>query len=500
MKKILYILIGGMTFGALQAQDISDATRYAQDNLNGTARFRAMGGAFGALGGDLSSLNVNPAGSAVFTNNQAAFTLTNYDTKNNSNYFESQTSAKDNTFTLNQTGLLFVFKNRNPNSDWKKFSMGFNYDNANNYNNTVFSAGINPTNSVANYFLSYANGVPLDVLENGYYADLNNGAQQAFLGYQSYMINPVNENPNNSEYTSNVPAGVNYYQENGVYSSGYNGKFTFNMATQYKDILYLGMNLNLNTINYRRTSYFYESNNNPVGIDYQIKNVHFDNQLYAYGSGFSFQVGAIAKVTKSIRLGAAYESNIWYNICEEFSQQIATVSRNAVETLPPDVVDPLFINVYAPYKLQTPGKFTGSFAYIFGQSGLISIDYSIKDYGNTVFKPENDPYYRGLNTTMSNQMTTNGELRVGGEYKIKQLSLRAGYRYEGSPYKNGVTIGDLNSYSGGLGYNFGATKVDLSYSFAERDSQKAAFSQGFTDYTKLNTRYNNVSMTFLFEL
>jgi hypothetical protein len=40
--------------------------RYSQDNLNGTARFRAMG-AFGALGGDLSSLNVNPAGSAILT-------------------------------------------------------------------------------------------------------------------------------------------------------------------------------------------------------------------------------------------------------------------------------------------------------------------------------------------------------------------------------------------------------------------------------------------------
>ena len=29
-------------------------------NLNGTARYRAMGGAFGAVGGDLSALNVNP--------------------------------------------------------------------------------------------------------------------------------------------------------------------------------------------------------------------------------------------------------------------------------------------------------------------------------------------------------------------------------------------------------------------------------------------------------
>ena len=81
MKKYLSLMIAGLSFSATQSQDISDAMRYSQDHLNGTARYRAMGGAFGALGGDFSALNVNPAGSAVFNNNQMAFTLNNYNTK-----------------------------------------------------------------------------------------------------------------------------------------------------------------------------------------------------------------------------------------------------------------------------------------------------------------------------------------------------------------------------------------------------------------------------------
>ena len=40
------------------------------DNSVGSARFQSMGGAFGALGGDLSAININPAGSAVFIDNQ----------------------------------------------------------------------------------------------------------------------------------------------------------------------------------------------------------------------------------------------------------------------------------------------------------------------------------------------------------------------------------------------------------------------------------------------
>src|SRR6187402_992892 len=201
-KNLLLYLVAGLTFSSIHSQGIKDAMRYTQSELHGTARFTSMSGAFGALGGDLSSINVNPAGSAVFNNNQFATTMGNYDTKNESNYFRTSTSASESTFDLNQAGGVFVFKSGNPNNDWRKFSMSINYEGTNNYDNSMFSAGISPVNSVANYFLSYANGVPLNLLQNGEYASLDHGAQQAFLGYQGYIINPVTETPNNTLYTS----------------------------------------------------------------------------------------------------------------------------------------------------------------------------------------------------------------------------------------------------------------------------------------------------------
>jgi len=427
MKKYIFLLFAGFTFSAAQSQEIIDAVRYAQDNLSGTARFRAMGGAFGALGGDLSSINVNPAGSAVFSNNQIAVTLSSFNAKNNSNYFGTNTSISDNSFDLNQIGGVFVFKNQNSNNNWKKISFSINYENTNNFDNSIFSSGVNPTNSVDGYFLSYANGVPLSVLDNSNYGELDNGGQQAFLGYQAYIINPVdNTNPNNSQYVSNVTSGGNYYQENGIYTNGYNGKLSFNMATSYQDKLYFGINLNSHFTDFYRSTSFYERNNNPLSLDYTVKNLRFDNNLYTYGTGFSFQIGVIGKVTTNTRLGLAYESPTWYNLSDEFSQNLAAVSANSGGQLPADVVDPQLVNYYAPYKLQTPSKFTGSFAQIFGKTGLISIDYSIKNYGNTKFQPKNDVYYRGLNSEMDNILSTSGELRIGAEYKIKEWSLRGG--------------------------------------------------------------------------
>jgi len=496
MKKYIFLLITGLTFSFVQSQEISDALRYSQENLNGTARFRSMSGAFGALGGDMSSINVNPAGSAVFINNQVTFTLSNFDKRNDSNYFGFTSTQNDNSFDLNQAGGVLVFNNNQENAEWTKFSLALNYENTNNLNNSLFSIGTNPNNSISDYFKSYAKGIPLNTLETSFYEFLTHGEQQAFLGYWGSVINPEVDDPDNTQYTSNVAGNNNFYQENTVYSNGYNGKLSFNFASSYKDKLYLGINLNSHFVDYTQSSIFYESNNNPTNSEDRLTDLQFNNDLYTYGNGFSFQLGAIAKLTDEFRVGLAYESPTWYKLYDEFSQRLVTVTYNTGT----HVVDPKITNVYAPYKLQTPGKTTGSLAYVFGKNGLISIDYTLKDYGNTKFKPITDSYYKDLNSFMNTNLKNAGELRIGGEYRIERLSLRAGYRHEESPYRDQTTIGHLNSYSTGIGYNFGNTKADISYAYTKRDSQQGFFNQGFTDGANINTINNTVSFTLLFEL
>jgi hypothetical protein len=500
MKKYIILLITIISVNTFQAQEIRDALRYSQENLNGTARFRAMSGAFGALGGDLSAINVNPAGSVVFSNNQMGFTLSNNAIKNNSTYFGDTFETKDSSLDLNQAGGVFVFKNQSRSSNWKKFSVAINYENTNNLNNNIFSAGTNPTNSIASYFLSYANGVPLNELEDSYYDELGHGAQQAFLGYQAYIINPVNTNPTNTAYTSNIPSEGNYFQENTITTKGYNGKLSFNASSSYKDKVYIGINLNSHFTDFRQSTRFYEDNDAPLSQNYTVSRVQFDNELYTYGTGFSFQLGAIAKVTKELRLGLAFESPTWFRLNDEFAQKLVGVSANTSGELAPDVVDPKIINYYEPYKLQTPSKWTGSMAYVFSKKGLISIDYALKDYSNTKFKPENDTYFRGINSKMNSLLNSTSELHIGAEYKIEAWSLRGGYRSEQSPYKNKTTIGDLTGYSGGIGYNFGGTKLDVSYATFKRDTNQGFFEQGFTDGAIVNSKNNTITLTLLFEL
>jgi len=68
MKKSLVFISLFLTLST-QAQIISStdaAVLFSADERYGTARFEALSGAFGALGGDMSAVETNPAGLAVF--------------------------------------------------------------------------------------------------------------------------------------------------------------------------------------------------------------------------------------------------------------------------------------------------------------------------------------------------------------------------------------------------------------------------------------------------
>ena len=497
MKKNIYILslLLSVLVGFSQELTQQDALRYATENLTGTARFRGMSGAFGAVGGDMSAININPAGSAIFSHNMASFTGSTFNTKNRSNYFGTETKDKYSTLDLNQLGAVFVFVNSNPENNWKKFTIGLNYDKTNNFEDRLFAAGTNPYNSIGNYFLNYAQGTPLAVLTDNTYSNLNFANQQAYLGFNAYLFDPVDGlDPNNLNYTSNIPAENTFYQDNIISSTGFVGKFTGNFATSYKDILFLGLNLNVHFTDYVKTSSVSETNNGnqPNRVSY----IQFDNELYTYGAGFSLNVGAIVQPIKEVRIGLAYESPTWYRLNDELKQTLIGVSYENGVLLDDDLVAPNVTNIYPSYKLQTPQKITGSFAYIFDKKGLISTDVVFKDYAITRFAPVNVQPYQDVNIDLSNSLQSALEIRIGGEYRIKQFSVRGGYRFEQSPYKVDYAFGDLTGYSGGIGYSFGDSKLDLAYANSHRNYAQNFVSSGMNDTARIRTTQNNVTLTY----
>lgn len=483
----------------LNAQDITDAVRYSQQDILGTARFRGMSGAFGALGGDMSALQINPAGSAVFLGSSGSITLSTSNVQNDADYFNSFSGTSSSNFNFNQIGAVFVYNNQNESSKFNKLSLGIAYDQTTDYAEEFFAFG-RSNNSIDSYFLSEAQGIPLDLLTRRSGESVDDlydflgetegyGVQQAFLGHESFIIESTDPTDlNNSVYSSNVAPGFfnqDYYYE----STGLNGKFTINGGAQIHDRFYIGVNLNSHFINYDRVTEFFEGNNNTGS---SINEILFTNRLSTIGAGFSAQVGGILKVSNMLRLGASFESPTWYYIEEETRQRVETFSNADGRAL----VDPNVINVFPEYELRTPARATGSIAVLFGKRGLISLDYSYKDYSSTEFDSDGFVNFSDLNRQIENTLQGASTLRIGGELRNGNWSFRGGYSYEESPYKNESILGERTGLSLGIGYNFGKVKFDIAYDYSEQERNQEFYpNSAFTNFTSIDSYRDNLTFT-----
>jgi hypothetical protein len=400
----------------IQAQIISyadGAVLFSGEDNYGTARFTGMSGAFGALGGDMSAVDINPAGLGVFNITSFSGTLSYKNIKNSASFYGEGINSKDDDFNFSQIGVATVFYTNNP-TGFQKIVLGFNYSLVRGFDNAFFVTG----NS----------GVP-DFLED------------PFLNFD--------ENPLNDVFYDNVDQ-----QNFRNYTYGSNNRFSFSMASQYNDNLYLGISFNSHQLDFYQRAEYSEFNNDGSGNNLDA---YLDQYLDVYGYGFNFSIGAIYKPVESLRLGLSYKSPTWYNISERFTEELEIYPSNTT-----DEYTEYGSPNYFDYSLNTPGEFTGSAAYIFSKFGLISFDYVYRDYQNINLKPSGD--FIEDNNYIEQNLKGTSSFRIGTEWILNNLSFRGGYRFVQSPYENSFVDEDYSGYSLGMGIKFGRSVVlDFAY-------------------------------------
>jgi long-subunit fatty acid transport protein len=146
---------------------------------------------------------------------------------------------------------------------------------------------------------------------------------------------------------------------------------------------------------------------------------------------------------------------------------------------------------------------TGSAALVLGKIGLISFEYSRKDFSSTKFRPVKDNYFATQNTIISNALTSSQTYRLGSELRFERISVRGGYSIIESPYLNKAIMDDTSTLSLGLGYNFGNTRLDLSYSTFDQNRTNQLYMVGAEDIAplaKVSGAHNNILLTLGFSL
>ena len=500
-KTTLFALIFNalLSSSLVQAQSVGEVVRYATEQLNGSARYQAMGGAFGALGGDLSAISNNPAGSTIFAFNEAGATIGVQSFSTETNYLEGFNNAEISSFDISQAGFILVFAN--PSSKWDKVAFGFNTQTVNNFDKNRFAQGTNYNRGLEDYFLENASGISYDTFnfdtnvdttyaDIGYYNDNGYAAQQAYMGLYTYTINHDDEN---NMYIADGRVGGGIKQTHEYNTSGNQQLFNLNFSGRYMEKLSLGLNINIYSIDYAE---YKATKDEYLDNQSRLYDVDFRQELNTFGTGVSFQFGAIFKATDMLRLGLNYNSPTYYELEDEYTEGLETYHWDSNEILQKDYIYPNVVNLNGPYKIKTAGKIQGSAALILGKKGLLSLDYGKKNYGSSsVTLPRADDT-NALNNEISNALDDASYLRVGGEGRIGDLSLRAGYWQEDSPYKNNEIMDDFSGYSLGLGIRFGSGSLDLAYTKSSRKYAQQLYHTGLTDSVSANENMGQVVLTY----
>ena len=139
------------------------------------------------------------------------------------NYMHWKLNSKNeftkNNITLNQIGGVITFENLDKQTNWGKISLGITYNQTKNNFNEFSIYNFSNNNSIDSYFLNNANGLRLDQISafdgesiTDAYIDIGNiygfSHQQAFLGYESFIIEPNEYTNDNSTYYSNIQPGL----------------------------------------------------------------------------------------------------------------------------------------------------------------------------------------------------------------------------------------------------------------------------------------------------
>ncbi len=413
ISAVAFLSLGAMYY----AQDASviknTAEIYSSSDFGGTAKFNSMAGSMGALGGDLSAITINPAGTGVFISGDVAATLSVQNNKNNSNLFGSSFESSYTNTNLGQIGGVVSFDTGNT-SPWKFVNLAFNYS----------------TKNLENYVQTPGNS---NISTDVQYTDSGNNTIDDKLVYTGHA-----------------------YDRTGTASN-----LNVSLGGNYENKIYLGAGLNFKSADFDQSDFF------QLQLQNLGESAYYQKQYTPYresSNGFSASVGIIGKINNNIRLGVAVESPTFWNLTRTYTEY-----SNYSNGIDYDIYD-------ETRKLTTPMKLTLSGAIVASKNFAINVDYTL-GVTKPKYKVEgsaetqlNDYFSSDYKNT--SDLRVGAEYRVAGfrlrggygleaspfsDSSIKAINSNG---VSGSYGLNSPFVGKRETLAGGLGYDFKAFYID----------------------------------------
>ena len=493
MKKYLIILMFAFMLPCFaSAQDSADALRYSNFQVSGTARSSGMGNAFGALGGDFTSVSINPAGLGLYRSSELSITPTIGRTEVDSKYLGNSSNDSKYNFSFDNISYVSSITTRNSSAGIVSVNVGFGYNRLKNFNSNSLVGGNNAKSSILDYFASNANV--------GNMSDFHE-----WLAWDTDLL----LKDDNGYWHDIEDANYGQSQQKSISRSGAIDEYSIALGLNFNHKLYFGVSIGIVDLYYKESSTHIEWDKND-NINY-FNELQFNSYLRTSGTGVNGKLGVIYKPINEVRLGVSVHTPTFYSLNDVFETSMkSSVTYDDGKTERHSANSPF--SEY-DYDLETPLRATFSGAFILGKRGLVSVDYEYVDYSKATLRRGGDGHqFIQENQEISSAYKSVGNVRVGGEYRlIDALSLRAGYEYYPSPYNKyafGVTQpnadANLNTYSCGFGYRQGNFYFDAAYRYSESKAFETLYpgpaSNNYPEpeMASFNTLKSNVVLTFGF--
>lgn len=465
------VIVSALAFASsmnVLAQNEVDALRYSQLNPLGTARFSSMGGAFGALGGDMGGITTNPAGIGVFTRSTGSVTVGILSATTDADYLN--TSSSDNKLNLNITSAGFVARfKRKRGADkqwaWKSFHLGVTYNRTANFQRRTSIVGINTESSAIDGWVNQLNSENINYTDIPFDVIPGNISSPGYMGWQTFLIDTVPGSTNS--YIRNVLPNYGQTEQVKEVTRGAMGDIAVAFGGNFGNVLYIGGSLGIPRINYELERTYTESDSQDTVANFS--SFTRTDYLRTSGTGFNLKFGMIYRPAKWVRIGAAIHSPSWFEVDENYSSVLTSNLDGAQYTQ--QTLEGAF-----DYNLQTPFRAIGSLAFVIGKVGLISADYEYVNYSLARFRSRNYSF-DSENSDVQNRLSWAGNIRVGTEWRIKSFSIRGGFGIMADPFTSALNFDNTN-YSLGAGIRFKRLFIDLAYNLNRRVSNYTVYDFG----------------------
>ena len=457
----------------------------------GTARSMAMGNAFTALGADMVSASLNPAGVAMYVGGDVSFTPMISVAKSHTsgdafytNGAEEYFKDRKTRFVVPNFGVVVPVSMSTGVLTNVNFAVSYNRIADFNQNRLMASRGNSAHNSLANYFCELSNA------DNEFFKFDNSGRLEfgdpfywgAVLAYKTGLTNKDGE----GWFIDRIGEDAVVDQYSVLETSGAVDEWSFAGGFNLVDKVYLGISIGIQSIDYSRNTYYGEDylyDGGDSGLENQIIYANYMQNTRYYGTGHNFKFGVTARPVHWLRVGVAYHTPTYYSLdtyyAGEMWNQTSCINPNTgQEQIVNDNVQTPVFEEYGinSWRYRTPSRLLTGVAVTLGNRAIISADYERSWYqtlrlqGSTIVGLDDvyKAYYKDI-------FKANNTLRLGIEcYVLPAVALRAGYIYSGSAIKEGYEraitsrpIATTQSYAtAGLGLHLNKTTyLDFAYQY-----------------------------------